>query len=98
MILTFHVIPDSVNSLIKEFESNWKQHLKKIQSDVYGYFSNFITGTEILKKVFTQLILYYKRFEETVKRLDRPLYDKLSQHFVPIPTLTYEMKDASITF
>jgi hypothetical protein len=90
--------PDSVNSLIKEFEANWKQHLNKIRSDVFGYFSNFITGTEILKKVFTQLILYYKRFEETVKKLDRPLYDKLSQHFVPIPTLTYEMKDASINF
>lgn len=90
---------DLVISLAKEFASTWKQQLKRIHHDVMiTYFHDFRLGSEILKKVFTQLLLYYKRFEEIVKKYDKTLYDKLIQDIIPVPTLTYEMKQYNIDF
>jgi hypothetical protein len=90
---------DLIISVVKEFALTWKQNLKRIHHDIMiTYFSDFRLGSEILKKVFTQLLLYYKRFEEIIKKYDKVLYDKLVQDIVPVPTMTYEMKQYNIDF
>lgn len=48
--------------LAKEFGARWKEGLRHVSTDVLQYFSNFKTGSEILKKVFTQIVTYNARF------------------------------------
>jgi hypothetical protein len=57
-----------VESLVKDFTSTWKVGIQKINDDVMAYFANFKSGTEILKQVLTQLLLYYTRFQDIIKK------------------------------
>jgi len=57
-----------------------------------GYIPNFKTGSLILTKCFAQLVLYYKRFEEAVKAHHKEAFTQLMNDFIPISTLTYELK------
>jgi hypothetical protein len=77
-----------VEKLAREFASNWKEVLSRINTDVMTYFLNFELGSDILKKVLqlavfptppfllhckvlSQLVLYYKRFEEIHRKCFR---------------------------
>ena len=51
-----------MENLVIEFSKDWKGALKTIHKDVMTFFSSFRVGSEILKKVYTQLVLYYTRF------------------------------------
>lgn len=58
-----------VESLVIDFASNWKSHIDQMNRNVLSYFSSFKNGMEILKQVLTQLLLYYTRFQEIIRRV-----------------------------
>jgi hypothetical protein len=58
-----------VGSLVLDFASNWKSNIDSINRNVLSYFSNFKNGMEILKQVLTQLLLYYTRFQDIIRRV-----------------------------
>ena len=60
-----------VEMLIREFSSSWKPAIEQINRNVLSYFSNFRNGMEILKQVLTQLLLYYTRFQEIIRKVWR---------------------------
>merc|ERR1712176_1028990 len=60
-----------VESLVREFSSNWKTGIEQINRNVLSYFSNFRNGMEILKQVLTQLLLYYTRFQDIIRKIWR---------------------------
>ena len=52
--------------LSKYFEDNWKTGISRINDNIIRDFLNFKTGMVILRKVLTQLLLYYSRFQNSV--------------------------------
>ena len=56
-----------------------------------------VQGMEILKRALTQLLLYYTRFLDVVKRHCRE-HATLSRDMVNIPSLIAEIKKYSRTF
>ena len=58
-----------VESLVLDFCSHWKTRIEQINRNVLSYFSNFRNGMEILKQVLTQLLLYYTRFQDIIRKV-----------------------------
>lgn len=58
----------AVESLVRDFAATWKKGIESVNRDVLSYFSNFRNGMEILKQVLTQLLLYYTRFQEIIRK------------------------------
>merc|ERR1711865_505193 len=58
-----------VESLVREFASNWRSGMEAINRNVLSYFSNFRNGMEILKQSLTQLLLYYTRFQDVIRKV-----------------------------
>lgn len=65
----FDVNPSVVESLVLDFASNWKSNIEQINRNVLSYFSNFRNGMEILKHCLTQLLLYYTRFQDIIRKV-----------------------------
>jgi len=57
-----------VEGLVRQFATTWKSGIESINRDVLSMFSNFRNGTEILKQTLTQLLLYYTRFQEIIRK------------------------------
>ena len=57
-----------VESLVREFSNNWRQGVQQINDDILAYFANFRNGMEIMKQTLTQLLLYYTRFQDIIKK------------------------------
>ncbi|CAM9959091.1 unnamed protein product [Ectocarpus sp. 6 AP-2014] len=57
-----------VEGLVREFAASWKSGIEAVNQDVLSFFSNFRNGMEILKQVLTQLLLYYTRFQEIIRK------------------------------
>ena len=66
---TDHVNLQVVESLVRDFSSNWRDDMDAINRNVLSYFSNFRNGMEILKQVLTQLLLYYTRFQDVLRKV-----------------------------
>eukprot|EP01113_Clastostelium_recurvatum_P038115 TRINITY_DN5656_c0_g1_i1.p1 TRINITY_DN5656_c0_g1~~TRINITY_DN5656_c0_g1_i1.p1 ORF type:complete len:809 (-),score=252.78 TRINITY_DN5656_c0_g1_i1:9-2408(-) len=75
-----------------DFATSWKDNLERIHHDVMNFFNDFELGSDVLKKTLSQLVLYYKRFEEVYRRNSRSR-DGTTQGkaFIPTSTLTYEI-------
>ncbi|PSS17563.1 Vacuolar protein sorting-associated protein 52 A like [Actinidia chinensis var. chinensis] len=58
-----------VEPLLKDFVSTWKAAIELMHNDVITSFSNFLCGMETLKAALTQLLLYYARFSDCIKRI-----------------------------
>jgi vacuolar protein sorting-associated protein 52 len=84
-----------VELLVKDFASRWKPALV-MHKDVITSFSNFLCGMEILKAALTQLLLYYTRLTECVKKINGG--SSLSKDLVSISSILYEIKKYSRTF
>jgi len=63
-----------------------------------GLFSNLKIGARVLNHVYSQLIIYYKRFEEIVKTKFKQIHPKVAKDFVPTTTITFEMRKYSLEF
>jgi vacuolar protein sorting-associated protein 52 len=86
-----------VEGIIRDFAANWRTGIQQINDDVLTYFANFRNGFEILKQVLTQVLLYYTRFQDLVKRCySRP--PTFVRDIVSTATILMEIKRYSRTF
>lgn len=85
-----------VEPLVKDFASRWKAAIELMHKDVITSFSNFLCGMEILKAALTQLLLYYTRLSECVKKISGG--SALNKDLVSISSILYEIKKYSRTF
>jgi len=86
------VNPDVVESLVREFASNWKSGIEQINRNVLSYFSNFRNGMEILKQVLTQLLLYYTRFQDVIRKVWRGKPPSFCKDLVSTSVILAEIK------
>lgn len=85
-----------VEPLVKDFASRWKTAIELMHSDVITSFSNFLCGMEILRAALTQLLLYYTRLTDCIKRI--PGGSALNKELVSISSIMYEIRKYSRTF
>merc|ERR1712176_1090619 len=81
-----------VESLVREFSSNWKSAIEQINRNVLSYFSNFRNGMEILKQVLTQLLLYYTRFQDIIRKAWRSKPPAFCKDLVSTTVILGEIK------
>ncbi|KAF5946711.1 hypothetical protein HYC85_016939 [Camellia sinensis] len=85
-----------VEPLVKDFASRWKAAIELMHNDVITSFSNFLCGMEILRAALTQLLLYYTRLTDCIKRIVGGT--ALNKDLVSISSIMYEIKKYSRTF
>ncbi|CAM6121999.1 unnamed protein product [Calypogeia fissa] len=85
-----------VEPLVKDFAVRWKGAIELMHKDVITSFSNFVCGMEILRAALTQLLLYYTRLSDCLKRVTGAA--ELGKDVVSISTIMYEIKKYSRTF
>eukprot|EP00268_Persea_americana_P023312 TRINITY_DN2295_c0_g1_i4.p1 TRINITY_DN2295_c0_g1~~TRINITY_DN2295_c0_g1_i4.p1 ORF type:complete len:708 (+),score=140.91 TRINITY_DN2295_c0_g1_i4:209-2332(+) len=85
-----------VEPLVKDFASRWKAAIELMHKDVITSFSNFLCGMEILRAALTQLLLYYTRLSDCIKRIEGG--SSLNKDLVSISSIMYEIKKYSRTF
>ncbi|RZC88467.1 hypothetical protein C5167_016272 [Papaver somniferum] len=85
-----------VEPLVKDFGSRWKAAIELMHKDVITSFSNFLCGMEILRAALTQLLLYYTRLSDCIKRIPGGL--TLNKDLVSISSIMYEIRKYSRTF
>lgn len=81
---------------MKDFSSRWKAAIELMHNDVITSFSNFLCGMEILRASLTQLLLYYTRLSDCIKRVVGG--SSLNKDLVSISSIMYEIKKYSRTF
>ena len=86
-----------MEALLRAFFDTWKEDVKAINGEVFKTFANFKLGMDLLKQVLTQLLLYYTRFLDIVKRV-YPEGAPFAQYILSIPTLMKEIKTYSQNF
>lgn len=85
-----------VEPLVKDFASRWKAAIELMHKDVITSFSNFLCGMEILRAALTQLLLYYTRLSDCIKKIAGG--SALNKDLVSISSIMYEIKKYSRTF
>ncbi|KAK8943584.1 hypothetical protein KSP40_PGU009846 [Platanthera guangdongensis] len=85
-----------VELLVKDFAIRWRSAIELMHKDVITSFSNFLCGMEILKAALTQLLLYYTRLSESVKKIATG--SVMNKDLVSISSILYEIKKYSRTF
>ena len=91
------VNPEVVESLVHEFASNWKAGIEQINRNVLSYFSNFRNGMEILKQVLTQLLLYYTRFQDVIRKVWRGKPPSFCKDLVSTSVILAEIKKHALS-
>eukprot|EP00957_Ditylum_brightwellii_P112596 8582960-Ditylum_brightwellii.AAC.1 len=86
------VNPNVVEALVCEFSTSWKTNIEQINRNVLSYFSNFRNGMEILKQVLTQLLLYYTRFQDIIRRVWRSKPPAFCKDLVSTTAILAEIK------
>lgn len=81
-----------LESLVLEFSSNWRSGMESINRNVLSYFSNFRNGMEILKQVLTQLLLYYTRFQDVIRKVFKTRSPAFTKDLVPTTVILTEIK------
>nr|GMN68898.1 hypothetical protein TIFTF001_037949 [Ficus carica]GMN68904.1 hypothetical protein TIFTF001_037955 [Ficus carica] len=85
-----------VEPLVKDFASRWKVAIELMHKDVITSFSNFLCGMEILRAALTQLLLYYTRLSDCIKKIVGG--SALNKDLVSISSIMYEIRKYSRTF
>ncbi|CAL1358514.1 unnamed protein product [Linum trigynum] len=85
-----------VEPLVKDFASRWKAAIELMHKDVITSFSNFLCGMEILRAALTQLLLYYTRLSDSIKRITGG--SALNKDLISISSIMYEIRKYSRTF
>ncbi|KAK8692077.1 hypothetical protein V6N13_075558 [Hibiscus sabdariffa] len=85
-----------VEPIVKDFWSRWKGAIELMHKDVITSFSNFLCGMEILRAALTQLLLYYTRLSDCIKRINGGA--ALNKDLVSISSIMYEIRKYSRTF
>jgi vacuolar protein sorting-associated protein 52 len=90
--LNYDVNPSVVESLVLDFASNWKTNIDQINRNVLSYFSNFRNGMEILKHCLTQLLLYYTRFQDIIRKVWKKSLPPFTKDFISTNAILAEIK------
>lgn len=85
-------------ALVREFAGSWRAGIEAVNRDVMAFFSNFRNGMEILKQVLTQLLLYYTRFQEIVKKGWPRSPPAFAKDVVPTSAILVEIRKYSRAF
>nr|GMD26761.1 vacuolar protein sorting-associated protein 52 A [Ipomoea batatas] len=85
-----------VEPIVKDFASRWKGAIELMHNDVITSFSNFLCGMDILRAALTQLLLYYTRLSDSLKRIAGGT--ALNKDLVSISSIMYEIRKFSRTF
>ncbi|KAF3772392.1 Vacuolar sorting-associated protein 52 A [Nymphaea thermarum] len=85
-----------VEPLVKDFASRWKAAIELMHKDVITSFSNFLCGMDILRAALTQLLLYYTRLSDCIKRI--PGGPALNKDLISISSIMYEIRKYLRTF
>jgi vacuolar protein sorting-associated protein 52 len=91
-IITYDVNPSVVEALVLDFASNWKSNIDQINRNVLSYFSNFRNGMEILKHCLTQLLLYYTRFQDIIRKVWKKSLPSFTKDLVSTNVILAEIK------
>eukprot|EP00558_Chaetoceros_sp_UNC1202_P000265 CAMPEP_0197261522 /NCGR_PEP_ID=MMETSP1429-20130617/84593_1 /TAXON_ID=49237 /ORGANISM="Chaetoceros sp., Strain UNC1202" /LENGTH=208 /DNA_ID=CAMNT_0042725791 /DNA_START=1 /DNA_END=627 /DNA_ORIENTATION=- len=81
-----------VEGLVREFASTWKAGIEQINRNVLNNFANFRNGMEILKQVLTQLLLYYTRFQDIIRKVWRSKPPAFCKDLVSTSSILAEIK------
>ena len=84
-----------VEGLVRDFAHSWKSGIEAIYQNVLEYFSNFRNGMEILKQVLTQLLLYYTRFQDLIRKAWGRRQPSFAKDLVSTATILVEIKKYS---
>lgn len=84
-----------MEQVVKQFGQNWKGAMERIHRYVMASFTNFSNGMEILKQVFTQLLLYYNRLQQVITKSFPRGQSALQHELVPNTTIIMEIKQYS---
>ena len=87
----------NVESLVREFALNWKKGIEQINKNVLSYFSNFRNGLEILKQVLTQLLLYYTRFQDILRKGYRGKVPEFCKDLISTTQILAEIKKYALS-
>jgi hypothetical protein len=82
---------------VRDFASNWRPGIEQINNDVLAHFAALRNGMEILKQVLTQLLLYYTRFQDVIKKAYTRT-PSFSRDIVSTATILMEIKRYSRIF
>jgi len=85
----------AVEALVRDFAASWKSGIEAIYQNVLEYFSNFRNGMEILKQVLTQLLLYYTRFQDIIRKVWGRRQPPFAKDIVSTATILVEIKKYS---
>lgn len=85
-----------VEPLVKDFANRWKAAIELMHKDVITSFSNFLCGMDILRAALTQLLLYYTRLSDCIKRI--PGGPALNKDLISISSIMYEIRKYLRTF
>ena len=85
-----------VDPLVKDFASRWKAAIELMHKDVITSYSSLLCGMEILRAALTQLLLYYTRLSDCIKRIVGG--SALNKDLVSISSIMYEIRKYSRTF
>lgn len=86
-----------VEGLVRDFAASWRRGIESINRDVLSYFSNFRNGMEILKQVLTQLLLYYTRFQEIIRKTWRNKPPSWTKDLVSTSLILAEIKKYALS-
>ena len=81
-----------VEGLVRDFATNWKQGIEQINRDVLSFFANFRNGMEVLKQSLTQLLLYYTRFQDIIRKVWRSKPPAFCKDLVSTSVILAEIK------
>jgi hypothetical protein len=87
--------PAVVESLVRDFAGTWKGGIEAIYQSVIESFGNFRNGMEILKQVLTQLLLYYTRFQDCIRKTWGRRQPPFAKDIVSTATILAEIKKYS---
>eukprot|EP01132_Coremiostelium_polycephalum_P005942 gene5942-7401_t len=93
-VANYFINKETLFNLVHELTQRWREILQKIQIDNMTNFTNFNLGSNITKKIISQFLIYYKRFEEIYRKALKQNPSSLDTQKVilpPISTITYEI-------
>jgi hypothetical protein len=89
---TYNANAAVVEALVLDFASKWKGNIDVINRNVLSYFSNFRNGMEILKQVLTQLLLYYTRFQDIIRKVWKNRLPPFCENLISTNIILTEIK------
>jgi len=87
---------EEVDNLLKEFNTNWKIELERINGTIMKQFSNYKCGMKLFQHIMEQLLENYTIFVKIIRKYYSNL--RTRKHFTPETEITYEMKKLFVNF